>query len=41
MLPSLCGAKALYCLDVAMDQGFMLPNLYVAKALYCLDVAVD
>ena len=41
MLPSLYGAKALYCLDVAVDYGFMLPSLYGAKALYCIDVAVD
>ena len=34
MLPSHYGAKALCCLDVAMDQGFMLPSLYGAKALY-------
>ena len=41
MLQLLYGAKALYCLDVAMDLGFMLPSLYGAKALYCLDVAMD
>ena len=41
MLPGLYGAQALYCLDVAMDEGFMLPSLYMAKALYCLDVAMD
>ena len=37
MLPILYGSKALYCLDEAMDKGFMLPSLYGAKALYCLD----
>ena len=41
MLPSLYGAKALYCLDVVMDMVFMFPSLYGAKALYCLDVAMD
>ena len=41
MLPSLYRAKELYCLDVAVDLGFMLPSLYGAKALYCLDVAMD
>ena len=33
MLPSLYGAKVLYCHDVAMDEGFMLPSLNGAKAL--------
>ena len=41
MLPSPYGAKALYCLDVAMDKGFMLPSLYGAKVLHSLDVAMD
>ena len=41
MLSSLYVAKALYCLDVAIDLGFMLSSLYGAKALYCLDVAMD
>ena len=41
MLPSFYLATALYCLDIAMDYGFMLPSLYGAKALYCLDIAKD
>ena len=41
MLPSLYRAKALYCLDVAVEKGFMLPSLYGAMALHCLDVAMN
>ena len=31
MLSMPYGAKALYCLDVAVDYGFMLPSLYAAN----------